>query len=324
MGDYSYCRGTAKIKPALVEVLRDRFTSPTDNVDLDLWGDWNFVTLPECLTATSAYKVLCMEEKGSWIPGTGAGGKSRHLGEPPAECMSYSADGVLTFHTGYKNGNRTIEAFIALLIACSDTYEVEYDWYETMYAPDWDDPDSGLTVYASSSITPEMLKELQDKVDRSYADVLKTREEFSPGQWRDKPKELSDYDKTFNFNMHLAATLKRGGYEMQGVVDPLEPMLGLTVEQIQMLRTMGIPEDMLNASNPTYFAKYTGERVAGTPFVNPKVKLATTAPVDPRQVPVSVPDFNPLAHIMAQKLYARGNMGVRQVKRAQRRKMNGK
>lgn len=322
MGDYSYCRGTAKIKPALVEVLRDRFTRPTDNVDLDLWGDWNFVTLPECLTATSAYKVLCMEEKGSWIPGMGAGGKSRHLGEPPAECMSYSADGVLTFHTGYKNGNRTIEAFIALLIACSDTYEIEYDWYETMYSPDWDDPDSGLTVYSSSAITPEMLKELQDKVDRSYANAVDTREEFSPGQWRDKPKELSADLKWSYFNCNLARALKNKGLTMEGTVDWTLPDLGIGADMIAQLRALGISEDFLSG-DPRYTASpnvvvAVKQAVAGTPF------NSTPFTHDPRQVPVSVPDFDPLAHIMGQKLYSRGKKGIRQVKRAQRRKMNGK
>lgn len=165
MGDYTFMRGSAKIKPELVPCLEKFFFNLEDGSEVA--NNWNYCDLPNHLKATRAYELLCLNNIGHWIPS----GLSN-----PAQCpwgdkgyVSLLPDGTFSFLCGFKNYHSQQEAFLLLLVEMAEEYVVEQDWTDCMMFRNYE-PGEGITLYTKGE-QDEWYPRLLDRVERAIDKV---------------------------------------------------------------------------------------------------------------------------------------------------------
>lgn len=201
MGDYTFMRGTAQIKPENVGKLQQFFALRQEE---GTSGDLNWARLPEFLpwvVVYDAWKLLALPAKdglciGHWTP-FGNSWPEKNVWDDElnsqesgrAGFVALSDDGKLEFSCGFKNYNLAQQAFVALLPVLAADWDVTINWQDCLFdLSDAYERGMGITHYRPNT---EEMDTVLDQVVREYKSELERpqREALQKAR-REKAEEL--------------------------------------------------------------------------------------------------------------------------------------
>lgn len=320
MGDYIYMQGRAKIRPLHREHLKKFFATAEEGPDYEL--DWpKLEYIDPTIVLYSGWKLLALKY------GTGServpNGMSNPTGWPDSfdalpieEGQKYGHgelnlddDGNLTFKCSGRNHDHVMEAFISLVFYWSDDYEIKLDTREWAF-----DQFTGDHITTYTRDNEDGFDQIMDVVAETL-DKLERKAEL----WRLAPLTQDEMERlrTIGISDTFINGLNKPSRELADV--PQGPhQIDVWSELVhQKLAQMGISPELFSESSP---------RPADS-FVEHIVRLGMQKRQPPRQPAESlnkpIAHTSILDHINAVKRFNRGKLGVRQIKRKQRRKMKG-
>ena len=321
MGDYIYMQGRAKIRPLHREHLKKFFATAKEGPDYEL--NWpKLEDIDPTIRVYNGWKLLALKhgEGSENIPHSmfnPTGWPDSFDALPIEEGQTYGHgelklddEGWLTFKCSSRNRDHVMEAFISLVFYWSDDYEIQLDtreWAFDMFTGDH------IATYTRDD---------EDGFDHIMDLVAETLDKLERESDLQVHAQLTEGERQRMLNIGISSAfldgLNKPSRDLKDV--PQDPVLVYAWSALvkEKLEQVGIPFELFAETNP---------RPADS-FIEHIVRLGMQKRVPPRQP--AEPSNNPMGrftsildHINAVKRFNRGKLGVRQIKRKQRRAMKG-